>query len=71
MMIGLFGHNLINPGCVGGDLVMEAGTLEDTELYVRWWQFAVFMPVLQVSHCLNELHPFLHPYSIHHSSFTM
>lgn len=27
---------------------METGTLEDTELYVRWWQFAVFMPVLQV-----------------------
>ncbi|XP_022669176.1 uncharacterized protein LOC111253675 isoform X3 [Varroa destructor] len=48
MMIGLFGHNLINPGCVGGDLAIEAGTHEDTELYVRWWQFAVFMPVLQV-----------------------
>lgn len=53
MMIGLFGNNIINPGCVGGDLVM-GGSIEDTELYVRWWQFAVFMPVLQVCRVPNE-----------------
>lgn len=54
MMIGLFGYNIINPGCVGGDIDME-GTRADRELYVRWLQLAVFMPIFQVCRIPSDL----------------
>lgn len=48
LTLGLLGHRVVNPGCVGGDLVAP-GTKPDRELYFRWWQLAVFLPVLQFS----------------------
>uniref|UniRef100_A0A131XTP7 Putative alpha-glucosidase alpha-glucosidase n=3 Tax=Ixodes ricinus TaxID=34613 RepID=A0A131XTP7_IXORI len=48
LTLGLLGHRVVSPGCVGGDLVAP-GTKPERELYFRWWQLAVFMPVLQFS----------------------
>lgn len=48
LTLGLLGHRVVSPGCVGGDLV-EPGTKPQRELYFRWWQLAVFLPVLQFS----------------------
>lgn len=48
LTLGLLGHRLVGPGCVGGDLVAP-GTKPERELYFRWWQLAVFLPVLQFS----------------------
>lgn len=43
----LIGYSRICPGTVGGDELVN-GTF-DKELYIRWFQMAVFMPVLQFS----------------------
>lgn len=43
---GLFGNVLINIGTVGGD---EEGIKSDRELFVRWMQLAIFMPIFQFS----------------------
>ncbi|KAH8038469.1 hypothetical protein HPB51_001642 [Rhipicephalus microplus] len=48
LTLGLLGHRVVSPGCVGGDLVAP-GTKPERELYFRWWQLAVFLPVLQFS----------------------
>uniref|UniRef100_T1IJ53 Glycoside hydrolase family 31 N-terminal domain-containing protein n=1 Tax=Strigamia maritima TaxID=126957 RepID=T1IJ53_STRMM len=47
--LGIIGFPFINPGTVGGD------GISDPELYTRWLQLSIFLPVLQLSHSPKTL----------------
>lgn len=44
LTLGLLGYPLINPGSVGGD---GGGEIPSKELYLRWMQLVVFLPIVQ------------------------
>ena len=44
IFLGVIGYPLINPGPVGGKT--DPASLPDTELFIRWWQLATFLPQL-------------------------
>lgn len=50
LTLSLMGYSVINPGSIGGDIPDSLnGTLLDRDLYLRWMQLAIFMPVVQFS----------------------
>ncbi|XP_023230134.1 myogenesis-regulating glycosidase-like [Centruroides sculpturatus] len=50
LTLSLMGYSVINPGSIGGDIPIGTnGTCLDRELYLRWMQLAIFMPVVQFS----------------------
>lgn len=44
---GLIGYSVVNPGPVGGS--RSPGDEFNRELYIRWLQVSIFMPVLQLN----------------------
>lgn len=48
LSVSLIGYNLINPGSVGGDIGLNLETF-DKNLYMRWMQLSMFLPVVQFS----------------------
>lgn len=48
LSVSLIGYNMINPGSIGGDWGLSFDTY-DKELYIRWMQLSMFLPVLQFS----------------------
>lgn len=44
--LGLVGFSLVNTGSVGGDIIMNA---KDDELYIRWLELSLFLPIIQFS----------------------
>ncbi|XP_053210554.1 myogenesis-regulating glycosidase-like [Panonychus citri] len=49
LSIGLVGFPIINPGSVGGDIPILNTNETTDELYIRWFELATFLPVLQLS----------------------
>jgi hypothetical protein len=48
LSVSLIGYNVINPGSIGGDIGLTRETY-DKDLYLRWMQLAMFLPVVQLS----------------------
>ncbi|XP_015792723.1 myogenesis-regulating glycosidase [Tetranychus urticae] len=49
LSIGLVGFPIVNPGSVGGDIPVLNTNETTDELYIRWFELATFLPVLQLS----------------------
>ncbi|XP_055953812.1 myogenesis-regulating glycosidase-like [Argiope bruennichi] len=44
LTLGILGYPLVNPGSVGGD---GSGEIPSKELYLRWMELVVFLPIVQ------------------------